>query len=214
MLSFIDSLFRKIPATMLIETKVGIKPVNQILTSDYFNDLIIKVSENIKIDQVVAPPDFLKDSHTTIGKKVADWPHYRLMECLDKGLPLDKCDYVKRCENGTLDFRKKEKVYEGWLNSNYEKRLKEISENKTFIIKVFNIYDNIYMVADGKHRLAVAEYFDYQNLRFEIIQNGLFDTYSRWKFKKIENRINYIKHNELFGRVYDFRKRTIDKIVN
>lgn len=214
MLSFLDKLFRKIPATMLLETKVGIKPINQIITSDYFNEKIIKISEDIKINQIIAPPDFLKDRYTTIGKNINQWPHYKLIECLDKKLPLDACDYVKRYNNGTLDFRKKAKIFKEWLNTNYQKKLNEMKDGKTFLIKVFNIYDDIYIVADGKHRIAVAAYFNYQNLKFEIIQNTIFDTYFRWIFKKIENKKSYTKHKELFRRAYEFRKKEIDRIRN
>ena len=211
--SVMDRLFRKHFCTMLTNTKVGIKPINQIVTSDYFNEVIIKSITDLEFNQFIIGPDFLKDEYTSICRNIDEWPHYELIKCLDNNLPLGNCSYVKRCQNGTLDFRKQMKISTRFLRNKYQERLDAIEKNEIIPIKVYLIYDNIYAVADGKHSLAMAYYFDYRNLRFDVIQNPIFDTYFRWIFEKIKFDENFKKHNDFFWRIYEYRKNEIDRII-
>lgn len=213
LLSFMDTVFQKFSCTGLVKTGVGIKLINQIVTSNYFNDIIVEVKTNLEFEQLVAPPDFLKDKYTLVGKNISEWPYYELIKCLDKDLPVNNCSYIKKRQNGTLDFRKKQKVSIKKLKNIYQEKLDAMEKGKIFRIKVFTSYDNIYTVADGKHSLAMAFYFNYRNLRFDIIQNSTFDTYFRWIFKKIESDKDFTKHNEFFRKVYVYRKRKINTII-
>jgi len=161
----------------------------------------------------VAPPDFLKDKYTIIGKKINEWPHYELIKCLDTHVPLDDCAYIRRYQNGTLDFPKKGRISTKQVKNVYQEKLDAIEKGEIFRIKVFTVYDNIYTIADGKHSLAMALYFNYRNLRFDIIQNPIFDTYDRWIFEKINNDKDFTKHNVFFRRTYEYRKKKIDSII-
>lgn len=213
MYSFIDKLFRHLTCTALIITKVGVKPLNQIIKSDWYNEIvIIKNVIGLEFDRLTPDPDFLKDKYTLIDKSVSEWPHYDLIRRLDTNLPLDDCEYIKRCQNGTLDFRKKMNISERRLKNKYRTSLTAMTKGEFFIVKVFLVYDNIYSVADGKHSLAMATYFNYKNIKFEVIRNTLFDTYIRWIFEKIKNDKDFTKHNDFFGRAYNYRKKVTDKI--
>lgn len=213
LLSFMDTVFQKFSCTGLVKTGVGIKLINQIVTSNYFNDIIVEVKTNLEFQQLLAGPDFLKDEYTLIGRNISEWPHYELIKCLDKDLPVNNCSYIKKRQNGTLDSRKKQKVSIEKLENIYQEKLDAMEKGKIFGIKVFTPYDNIYTVADGRHSLAMAFYFNYRNLRFDIIQNLTFDTYFRWIFKKIESDKDFTKHNEFFRKVYGYRKRRINTII-
>lgn len=95
------------------------------------------------------------------------------------------------------------RVSQAFLKRKYQEKLNAMSNGEVFPIKVCLIYDNTYMVADGKHSLAMAYYFNYGNVKFDIIQNILFDTYIRWIFEKIKNDKGFTKHSEFFGRAYE-----------
>lgn len=209
---YADKLFRNFSCTGIIKTKVGIKPVNQIANSDWFNEIVIKSVTDLEFNQCVLHPDFLKDKYTSIGKNISESPHYDLIRHLDNNSPLDGCDYFKRCHNGTLDFRKKIKISEECLKKYYQKKLTAMTSGEVFSVKVFLVYNNTYMIADGKHFLAMASYHNYPNLRFDIIYNLLFDTYFRWIFEKIKKDKDFKKHNDFFRRAYEYRKAEIDRI--
>jgi len=208
----LDKLFGRFSCSMLVKGRVGIKPINQIVKSDYFNILVIKEVTDLDFKQIVAPPDFLKDKYTLIGKDISEWPHYELIKYLKNDLSLGRCDYVKRIINGTLDFRKKMKISTKNLKNVYNEKLTAMEKGQIFSIKVYLVYDNIYTVADGKHVLAMAYYFNYGKLRFERIEAPIFDTYFRWIFKKIKNDKDFKKHNDFFRRACEYRKKEIDRI--
>jgi len=221
-LSFIERFWRRIDhlcskyyCTKLITTRVGIKPVNQILKSDYLNLHIISVKsfDDVRFDQLIAPPDFLKDEYTILGKKITEWPHYQLIRYLDKNLPLSECDYVKRRQSGTLDFRKKMDISFDELRRVFNKRLDSIKNNKIFSVKIYLSYDNFYTVTDGKHALSMAYYFNYKNIRFDIIHNICFDSNYRWRFEKIKDNNEFSKHNNFFNQIYEYRKKEVDRII-
>jgi hypothetical protein len=193
---------------------VGIKPINQITNSEYFNDIIIKSVTDLEFKQFIYPPDFLKDKYTSVGRNISEWPHYELIKYLDNNLPLDDCDYVKRTRSGTLDFRNKGKILPENLKMVYRKRLNAIKKGEKISIKVCLVYDKFYTVADGKHSLAMAYYFNYHNLRFDVIPNLYFDTYFRWIFeKRIKNDKNFGKHNDFFRKAHEHRKKETDRII-
>lgn len=209
----IINFLKKLPFTAVIKTKVGVKPINQILKSSYFEDIIIEVNNALKFEQIIAPPDFLKDKYTIIGKSIEKWPHYELVRYLDNNLSLDNCDYIARCRNGTLDFRKRKKISIKYLKKCYREKLNAIKSNKTISISVCLAYDNTYIIADGKHSVAMALYFNYRNLRFNVLQNPIFNAYHRWIFERIKNDRDFRKHIIFFKKSYEFRKKEINKIT-
>lgn len=199
---------------MLVEANVGIKPINQVITSHYFDDLIVGTTMDLKIEQCLANPDFLKDKYTLIGKNIYEMPHYELIRYLDNCLLQSQCTYFKRYQNGTLDFRRgKGKINEKQLKTRYQEKLIAMEKEEIFTMKVYLVDDDIYMIADGKHSLAMAAYFNYPNLRFDIIQNIFFDTYIRWLFERIADNEEFKKHHSFFKRAYDYRKRQINRII-
>lgn len=213
MYSFIDKLFRHLTCTALITTKVGVKPLNQIIKSDWYNEVvIIKNVIGLEFDRLTPDPDFLKDKYTLIDTSVSEWPHYDLIRRLDTNLPLDDCEYIKRCQNGTLDFRKKFSISKDRLRKVYQKKITAMANGEVFSVKVCLIDNDSYIVADGKHSLAMAVYFDYPNINCELIQNIVFDTNFRWIFGKIRNDKDFTKHNDFFRRAYQYKKKETDKI--
>lgn len=205
---YLERLFKKLDCTMLLETRIGVKPINQMIKSEYLNDVVINSPKEIKIEQCLAgTPDFLKDEHTSIGKDIYEMPHYELIQFLDKGLPLADCSYIKRYQNGTLDFRRKGKISSEKLKRVYRNRLRAMAEGQEFALKVYSIDDNTYMVSDGKHSIAMAAYFNYPKLRFDVIPNPLFDTYYRWIFEKIASKQAYKKHHLFFKSTMEFRRK-------
>jgi hypothetical protein len=209
---YFDKIFKKTSCSMLLSTKVGIKPINKLFLSEYCDEIILETLPSLNIEKIVAHPDFLKDAYTLIGTTVSEWPHYELIKCIDGNLPLDTCDYVTRSRNGTLDFRKKMRVPVKSLKEYFQNRYREMKEGKTFTIKIYHVFEDIYTVADGKHSLAMAYYYNYSNLRFEVIRNLLFDTYYRWIFEQIKKTKDYSKHIDFFRRAYEVRKGEIDRI--
>lgn len=213
MYSFADKLFRRLSCTALIRTKVGIKPLNQIIKSDWLNEVtIIKNLIDLEFDRLTPFPDFLKDKYTLIDTSVSEWPHYDLIRCLDNNLPLNDCEYIKRRENGTLDFRKKFSISKDRLRKVYQKKITAMANDEVFSVKIFLIDNDSYIVADGKHSLAMSVYFKYPNINFELIQNLAFDTYFRWIFDKIKNDKNFTRHSAFFRRAYQYKKKETDKI--
>ncbi len=207
-LYYLERIFKKLDCTMLLETHVGIKPINQMIKSNYLNDVIINSTKKLKIEQCLAgTPDFLKDEHTSIGKDIYEMPHYELIQYLDKGLPLADCSYIIRYQNGTLDFRRKGQISNDKLKLIYRDRLSAMERGREFVLKVYPIDDNTYMVSDGKHSIAMAAYFNYPKLRFDIIPNPFFDTYYRWIFEKVANKKDYKKHHLFFRRIKEFKKK-------
>ncbi len=206
---FVDKLYKYFSCTRIINTKVGIKPINQIANSDWFNEIVIKSVTDLNLNQIISPPDFLKDKYTLIGLKIDKLSHYELMKYLDKNFSLKNCDYIKRRKKGTLDFLKKMNISTKLINETYQKKLRAMKDGKFFLVKVFNVYDDIYMVADGKHSLSMALYFNYPNLKFNVIHNPFFDTYFRWIFEKIKNNKDFTKHNNFFKKAVKYRKKLL-----
>ena len=68
--TFLDTFFKNFFCTKIIKTKVGIKPINQIISSDYFNLCVANSVTNLDFDQFIFLPDFLKDKYTNLEKKI------------------------------------------------------------------------------------------------------------------------------------------------
>lgn len=212
---YLERIFRRFKCTMVLKTNVGLKPVNKVIKSDYLNEIVLSSTTDLRGDQIVAGGlDFLTDPLTLLGKSVHEMPHYELIKYLDKGLSLSDCDYVKRSETGTLDFRRTRAINEGRLKARFKEKLKAMDRNEVFVIRPWLIDENSYMIGDGKHSFAMATYFNYKNLRFEIIPNLFFDTYYRWVYDKISNNQEYKKHHNYFEKARDFRKKEIDRMID
>jgi hypothetical protein len=195
----------KFSMSMIIETQIGVKPVNQLVKSRYFNDVIIK---RVKIDPeaLTYPPDFLRDPYTLLGKPIMEWPHYKLIDAIDKKKPLQSHEYFTRMKKGILDLRQKMSLPESYIFEEYRKKLKMIETGQPFEIKVYEISKGKYTVADGKHSIAMACYFNYDNINFSLIPSLIHDSYYRWIFNFIENNNNFLKHHKFLNESYEYIK--------
>lgn len=211
--SGIYSIFKKTNCTFIIRTSMGLKTINSYVNSGHFNFRVLKTFPNMDIKKIISTPDFLKDKFTLLGTAVEEWPHLELIEYLDQNKQLQYCDYVRRMQLGILDTRWRKKVSIKQLKIKYQQELEQMKKGSTLAVRIYHAYNDTYAVADGRHALAMAYYFNYPKVRYDLVFSPLFDSMFLKLFKILENDREYTKHQEFFKRVYEYRKREVDQIT-
>lgn len=163
---------------LLFETRVGVKYKNSDFRSDYFGryspQTVDFSAAHLSWDDLLLPPDLLKNPFTNCGKTVLASPHFELMVALQRGAaPLA---YMKRVRAGTLDGRLPGYADAAFLKRQYQKRLAALARNGRVSVWVTPIVwrgQPKYMIVDGKHRAAlVAQLNRPEALRLQVITHG------------------------------------------
>ena len=165
-----------------VETSYGIKYLGKGLSSDHFGEYVIETHSfadlGCSFDEFIVPPDFLVDTYSLTGFPVIASPYYCLVDVLSSGKDLLDTQYVYRFERGILDLRRGKPIDEGLIRSRYRERLEQMHCHNLPAVKAFLVEQNeqrLFVIGDGKHRLAMAAYFDYRDdLRISLLDPGLY----------------------------------------
>jgi hypothetical protein len=145
------------------ETEVGVKCRLGRFNSERFRDYVEYESPFLSIScdfaDLLMPADFLRDRFTLCGMSLPESPYVRLMEEIASGALAADSEYVSRCRAGTLDSRQPFSPSLEGLQDCYRLRVRELSENRPFYVYVRRVLwrgETAYVIADGKHRAALA----------------------------------------------------------
>lgn len=149
----------------VFQTTVGVKYHFIRFDSNRFSEYVIQtipfVTADISFSDLVMPPDLLQNRYTLCGQSVTRSPHYRLIEEICMGVLTLDSEYIMRSKTGTLDARLPTNPTLEFLIHKCQTRQAEMFSGKTmtiFVTKV-TLRDKLaYVIADGKHRAALAAY--------------------------------------------------------
>jgi hypothetical protein len=179
----------------LVHTRAGIKYVGRGFHSSQFDKYVMRTLDGLPSefawDDLVLPPDLLRDEYTHAGEPITRSPHFRLMQELRDNVPGKASEYARLCRTGTLDARRGFAVDIDDLASKFRERAREVARNGEVDVRVFppcRLADrDVYMIADGKHRAALAAVFgDTRPLRLSIISD---DVLAHPFFRKIYDAV-------------------------
>lgn len=152
-----ERFLRRHHAGLLYHSKVGVKALNPTYDADYIRRARGPAPVALPAQDLLLSVDGLNDDHALTGMTVAQSPHARLMEDLLAGRPVEDSDYVRRCEAGTIDFRRPRSMPTPALRR-LEDRFKsawaEAEAGRQPPILVLRMGGQNF-IADGKHRAAV-----------------------------------------------------------
>lgn len=166
-------LFKQSSKLQVFETSVGVKYKNGWYDSNRFDDYTVDeipfLSSGCSFDNLLLPPDLLRNEHTSCGKSILQSPHYSLMSAIESHSSLHDCDYIKRASAGTLDGRLPSNPSLKLLVDYYQTRKTELTLSNTFVVMVLSLANtnyggSNYMLVDGKHRAVLAAYLDKPHL--------------------------------------------------
>lgn len=118
-------------------------------------------STKLKFSDLLMPADLLRNRYTICGVSLMQSPHYRLMEDISSGNLTSESEYVRRCRLGAVDSRPAYNPILTSLVEKYERRLREFRSNQVFEVYVRSVIwrgDWVLVIADGKHRAALAAF--------------------------------------------------------
>lgn len=191
----VDLLARKIGLALIYYSRVGIKPINQIISSNNFEAMVDKKAFFVNTERLLLPNDGLKDENTLLGTNLMNSPHLELMKVLDEKGNIKNTSYIKRMEGGKLDFRKPIK-----LTKRLERRMVDtFSQKKQLIqndeyrpIKVAKV-NGEYYILDGKHTAALCALLNKKNVECVDITPIIYDSYSKWIYLRMLKKENFYK---------------------
>lgn len=158
--------------THFYETKVGIKSVGNIFDSTVFARYCTRgvclENSGLTFEDLLLPPDGLKDCYSFSGRSILDSPHIQLIHDLVESKPSSEIAYLQYARAGILDNRRKIKLSDVQLRNYFQKRMAQVEANKRFDVFVYQPLpqSNKLIIVDGKHRVALAACLD----RPELLQ--------------------------------------------
>jgi hypothetical protein len=203
------------PYTALVATEYGIKPVNHIVKPSLQDYRVMSrlTPGDIRLEQIIGRPDFLVDSVTAIGRAVQEMPYFGLMDALHRGLPLEQTEYCRRAELGTLDWRFASRPDKQCLQETYRRRMAEMDHGQPMLVRIYSVFDDLFTVADGNHRLALATYHQYPNVVFEVVPCFIFDSFYWWIFEQIAHSPQYHLHHEYLRKTVQSHRALVERSV-
>ena len=111
------------------------------------------------LSRLLMPPDLLRNQFTMCGTPVTESPHFGLMQAIESGTLTESVDYVRRMRKGMLDARPPAETPLERLAGSYQQRKDGLAASHVFEIFVIRMTwrgEPSYVIADGKHRAAVA----------------------------------------------------------
>ncbi len=166
----------------LVHTRAGIKYVGRGFDSSQFDKYVMRTLKGIPAEfaweNLVLPPDLLRDEYTHAGEPITRSPHFRLMQELRDNAPEKGAAYVGLCRSGTLDARRGFNVGVDVLAARFRERAAEVARSGEIDVLVFPPHRlanrDVYVIADGKHRAALAAVFgDTRPLRLQIVSQDV-----------------------------------------
>lgn len=205
LLARLDRLFRRWDVALLYETEHGIKCLNQIIRSEHFDLSASETSFQLSPTEILLGVDGLKDEHTLLGTRISESPHLDLVTCFEKGGDIRRCSYVRKAEEGTLDFRPRHKVTDEHvqtLRRQFGEQRGAIEQEKYEPVRTVRIFDRHY-IADGKHRAATCALLDVP-IKCVDASGLIHDSFFWWVQRKmLRNKAHYRKHIELFESILE-----------
>lgn len=194
----IEKICNRFHIIFLYPSKVGMKNVNLGQVAD-MGCVQIKEQILLKPEHLFLGPDFLKDEYTLLGVNIKNSPHYSFMEALYSGKDIFSTNYVRRWENGTLDWRRPmlaNKAKTLW-NRSFQKRMEEIQAGVLHSVIVYQVGARYYLY-DGKHRAALYALLDKEIMCNVISESCVFSYYNQFLFKAVEKKRDYEKHSQFY----------------
>lgn len=114
----------------------------------------------IEFDDLLLPPDGLKNSYSNAGVGITQSPHFHLMDDLERAEKPHNIKYIQLCNLGLLDNRRPFQISYDYLNQTFVARKAMLEAGTRFDVVVFQLKDGSgkAVIADGKHRAALAAY--------------------------------------------------------
>ena len=189
-----EKLFEHFMIFRVVETHVGYKFVNDTLIRIESSNNIIEPSVIIDPDNLFLGVDYLKDQYTLMGCRIKESPHFEFMKVLLNGGDIDRCEYIKRIQRGTLDarflYRGIEKSY---FQNYFNNRRREIEAGDVTPILVYRV-DNRYVIKDGKHRAALCALLKKPIYANVIDNKSIFGSLGEHIIERMKVKKTYSKH--------------------
>lgn len=166
----------------LVHTRAGIKYVGRSFDSSQFQRYVMRTLDGLPSgfawEDLVLPPDLLRDEYTHAGSPITHSPHFRLMQELRDNVPGKGAAYARLCRAGTLDARRGFDVDIDALSATFRDRAAAIARSGEIDVVVFppRRLENrdVYVIADGKHRAALGAVIgDTRPLRLHIVSEDV-----------------------------------------
>ncbi len=163
----------------VFETDVGVKYKYINFNSNHFAKYTIgkpfSLPSYMSFSDFVMPPDLLRNEHTFCGQSILKSPHFHLMKTLAENKQIEHTAYVLKAQNGMLDARLPNNCNVDFLKKRYLQRIENLQIEgflTVFVIEIPSKKRNTYVIADGKHRLALLACLNYpQLLRIQLLSN-------------------------------------------
>jgi hypothetical protein len=177
----------------VFETNKGLKNINMRSVSDIGK---VNASEYLELDcnELFLGPDFLKDDYTLLGCSISQSPHRFFMDALLNDSDLYETEYVKRTINGTIDWRRPQKIKDlSYWKSRFTKVYPTVVDD-TYSPAVVYYRNGNYYIYDGKHRAALCAALGRKVKCSLIPDNCVTGFYGRYFFEIMKDKKNYDKH--------------------
>lgn len=177
----------------VFETGKGLKNINMRSVSD-IGKVNASVDLELDCDELLLGPDFLKDDYTLLGCPVSKSPHRFFMEALLKKADLYETEYVKRTINGTIDWRRPQRIKDlSYWKNRFERVCPTVKDDAYTPVVVYYRNGNYY-IYDGKHRAALCAALGRKVKCALIPDNCVTGFYGRYFFEIMKCKKNYDKH--------------------
>jgi hypothetical protein len=204
----INKFFKEAFVAVIYEAKVGIKPVNQLISSDFF-ELYQGARTSQDTGNLFLSFDGLKDRFSLMGTPITESPHYAFIKALECGNDLHSTEYVERMEAGTLDFRPATRLMKRNINkfqSIFQQKKEEIYSRKIPQEIKALLLNGKYYIADGKHRAALCAMYGLP-IMVKDVTPIIYDSYFHWIHNKMQRHPQqYKKHLDFFSLAYGINK--------
>jgi hypothetical protein len=145
------------------ETSVGLKYRGARFDSRLFSEHVVDALPLSGcpggFSRLLMPPDLLRNQFTLCGKPIIESPHFGLMQAIEAGTLAEDVEYARRMRKGTLDARPPARTRLERLAESYRQCKDDLAANHVLEILVIRMIwrgESAYVIADGKHRAAVA----------------------------------------------------------
>lgn len=177
----------------VFETSKGLKNINMRSVSN-LGKTGTSVDLELDCNELFLGPDFLKDDYTLLGCPVSLSPHRFFMEAFLHNTDLYETEYVKRTINGTIDWRRPQKVKDLSYWKGRFKKVYPCVDNDSYSPVVVYLRKGKYYIYDGKHRAALCAMLGRKVKCTLIPDNCVTGFYGRYFFSIMKNKKGYDKH--------------------
>lgn len=166
----------------VFETEVGVKYQLGRFDSIRFRDHVVEEisfgATDLASSDLLLGPDYLRNCHTLCGRTILRSPHYALIAEIEEGRLTATSEYMQRCRTGTIDARAGHHPTLKFLMQKHRLRKDELFADQRMEIYVSVVTFRgkpVYVIADGKHRAALAAYYNrMESVHLRVISNEVF----------------------------------------